>query len=36
MPANHFTVNISQSTLDDLRERLAKTRWMDEVEGASS
>jgi len=35
MPANHFTVNIPQSTLDDLRERLAKTRWMDEVEGAS-
>jgi pimeloyl-ACP methyl ester carboxylesterase len=29
-----FQVNIPQATLDDLRERLARTRWPDEVEGA--
>jgi hypothetical protein len=34
MTAKHFTVDIPQRTLDDLSERLAKTRWMDEVEGA--
>jgi hypothetical protein len=34
MTAKPFTINIPQGTLDDLRERLAKTRWMDEVEGA--
>jgi pimeloyl-ACP methyl ester carboxylesterase len=29
-----FQVNVPQATLDDLRERLARTRWPDEVEGA--
>ena len=29
-----FKLNISQATLDDLRERLARTRWPDEVEEA--
>jgi microsomal epoxide hydrolase len=29
-----FNVNISQATLDDLHERLARTRWPDEVEEA--
>lgn len=29
-----FRVEIPQSDLDDLRERLARTRWTDEVEGA--
>ncbi|MBC7892485.1 MAG: epoxide hydrolase [Sphingobacteriaceae bacterium] len=28
-----FQINIAQETLDDLRERLARTRWPDEVEG---
>ncbi len=29
-----FNIAIPQSTLNDLRERLARTRWPDEVEGA--
>jgi microsomal epoxide hydrolase len=29
-----FKIAIPQSTLNDLRERLARTRWPDEVEGA--
>jgi pimeloyl-ACP methyl ester carboxylesterase len=29
-----FTIAIPQSTLDDVSERLARTRWPDEVEGA--
>jgi pimeloyl-ACP methyl ester carboxylesterase len=29
-----FTINIPQGTLDDLHERLSRTRWPDEVEGA--
>jgi len=29
-----FTVDVPQAVLDDLRERLARTRWPDEVEGA--
>ena len=29
-----FTIAIPQATLDDLHERLARTRWPDEVEGA--
>ena len=29
-----FKVNISQATLDDLHERLARTRWPDEVDEA--
>src|SRR5215469_7546354 len=35
MSIQAFTIDIAQSTLDDLRERLARTRWPDEVEGAS-
>ena len=29
-----FTINIPQATLDDLHERLARTRWPDEAEGS--
>lgn len=29
-----FRIDVPQDTLDDLRERLARTRWTDEVEGA--
>ena len=35
MDIQPFTINIAQSTLDDLRERLARTRWPDEVQGAN-
>ena len=34
MSMQPFTIAIPQATLDDLRERLARTRWPDEVEGA--
>ena len=34
MSALPFTVDIPDATLDDLRERLARTRWPDEVAGA--
>jgi len=34
MTIQPFSVDIPQATLDDLRERLARTRWPDEVEGA--
>lgn len=34
MSVQPFEVSIQQETLDDLRERLARTRWTDEVEGA--
>src|SRR5215469_12425176 len=34
MSIQAFTITIAQRTLDDLRERLARTRWPDEVEGA--
>lgn len=34
MSARSFTVEIPQETLDDLQERLGRTRWPDEVEGA--
>jgi len=29
-----FTINLAQSTLDDVRERLARARWPAEVKGA--
>ncbi len=29
-----FSIHVAQDTLDDLRERLAHTRWPDEIEGA--
>ena len=35
MRVQAFTITIAQSTLDDLRERLARTRWPDEAEGAA-
>lgn len=35
MSIQPFTIAIPQSTLDDLRERLAHTRWIDEVESSS-
>ncbi len=34
MTVQSFQVNVPQRVLDDLRERLARTRWPDEVEGA--
>lgn len=34
MSAQPFDVNVPQETLDDLRERLARTRWPGEVSGA--
>jgi len=34
MTVQPFTINIPQATLDDLHERLARTRWPDQVEGA--
>jgi pimeloyl-ACP methyl ester carboxylesterase len=34
MSVQPFTIAIPQATLDDLRARLAHTRWPDEVEGA--
>lgn len=33
MSVQPFTIAIPQATLDDLHERLARTRWTDEVEG---
>lgn len=29
-----FTIDVADRTLDDLRDRLARTRWPDEVDGA--
>lgn len=34
MTVQPFTIAIDQATLDDLHERLARTRWPDEVDGA--
>ena len=34
MQVQSFQINVPQSVLDDLKERLADTRWPDEVEGA--
>lgn len=34
MSIQPFKIDIPQATLDDLRERLARTRWTDEVEGS--
>jgi pimeloyl-ACP methyl ester carboxylesterase len=34
MSIQSFKIDIPQATLDDLRERLARTRWPDEPEGA--
>jgi pimeloyl-ACP methyl ester carboxylesterase len=34
MEIERFVVDVPQAQLDDLRERLARTRWPDEVEGA--
>ncbi len=34
MSIQPFKIAIPQATLDDLRERLARTRWIDEVEGS--
>lgn len=33
MSVQPFTVSIPQATLDDLRDRLARTRWPDEIAG---
>ncbi len=34
MSSQPFKIQIAQTVLDDLQERLARTRWPDEVEGA--
>jgi pimeloyl-ACP methyl ester carboxylesterase len=34
MSIQPFSINIPQADLDDLRDRLARTRWPDEVHGA--
>jgi pimeloyl-ACP methyl ester carboxylesterase len=34
MELEPFVVDVPQASLDDLRERLARTRWPDEVDGA--
>jgi len=34
MSIQSFKIAIPQATLDDLRERLVRTRWIDEVEGS--
>jgi pimeloyl-ACP methyl ester carboxylesterase len=34
MSIQPFKIDVPQATLDDLHERLARTRWPDEVEGA--
>lgn len=34
MSVRRFEVNVPQETLDDLRERLANTRWTDEIKDA--
>ena len=34
MTVQPFTINVPQAVLDDLRDRLARTRWPDEPEGA--
>ena len=34
MDIQPYTVRIEDETLDDLRDRLARTRWPDEIEGA--
>ena len=33
MTVKPFKINVSQAVLDDLQDRLAQTRWPDEVEG---
>jgi epoxide hydrolase len=33
---NEFTIEIAQAELDDLRDRLGRVRWADEVPGAGS
>lgn len=35
MDIKRFTIRISEATLDDLHERLARTRWPDEIAGAN-
>jgi epoxide hydrolase len=35
MSIQPFTISIPQSTMDDLRERSARTRWIVEVESSS-
>src|SRR2546422_8820482 len=34
MSIQSFKIAIPQAALDDLRERLARTRWIDEVKGS--
>ncbi len=34
MSIQSFTITIAQRILDDVHERLARTRWPDEMDGA--
>lgn len=34
MKVEPFVVHVPKSTLDDLKDRLARTRWPDEIEGS--
>ena len=34
MKIKPYKINVPQMTLDDMRTRLARTRWTDEIEGA--
>ena len=35
MPLRPFRIDVPQAVLDDLRERLARTRWPDQAPGAA-
>ena len=34
MSVNPFTINVSDSVLEDLQKRLSLTRWPDEIPGS--
>jgi pimeloyl-ACP methyl ester carboxylesterase len=34
IPVQPFQINVAQSVLDDLRDRLRRTRWPDEISGS--
>ena len=36
MPVIPFSIPFSQLAVDDLRDRLRRTRWLDEIPGSAS
>ena len=34
MPVQPFQINVAQQVLGDLRERIERTRWPDEITGS--